>query len=193
MSDLHFCTMFDHNYLPRGLVLYHSLMEHCKTATLHVLCLSEECYTYFDRQKFPGLTISRLAELEQFDPQLTGVKNTRRWVEYIFTMSPCWPLFVFHKSPDIHVLTSIDCDTAFFSDPTPALLHMQHTSVGIVGHRFPGRLKHLEIHGIFNVGFQSFRRDEVGIACLNWWRERCLEWCEGHLSFQYERWRYLRR
>jgi hypothetical protein len=26
----------------------------------------------------------------------------------------------------------------------------------------------------------SFRRDGNGLACLQWWRERCLEWCYAH-------------
>src|SRR5207244_8164736 len=27
------------------------------------------------------------------------------------------------------------------------------------------------------VGWVSFRRDAHALACLHWWRERCLEWC----------------
>jgi len=31
--------------------------------------------------------------------------------------------------------------------------------------------------GVYNVGLLAFRRDERGLACLHWWRDRCLEWC----------------
>ena len=27
-----------------------------------------------------------------------------------------------------------------------------------------------------------FRRDENGLACLNWWRDRCNEWCNKRLE-----------
>jgi len=50
-------------------------------------------------------------------------------------------------------------------------------SVGIVPHRFPPRLAERSIYGTYNVAWVSFRRDADGMACLEWWRERCLEWC----------------
>jgi len=52
-----------------------------------------------------------------------------------------------------------------------------YISILIVGHRFPERLRYLEIHGIYNVGLLSFRNDAVARECLHWWRDRCLEWC----------------
>ena len=54
---------------------------------------------------------------------------------------------------------------------------MKGNSVGIIEHRFPDELKHLERYGIFNVGWLTFRRDSNGLSSLNWWRERCNEWC----------------
>jgi hypothetical protein len=182
MSELQFATLFDHNYLPRGLVLYDSLREYCPTATLHVLCLSQECFEFLLAQNLPQLIVTKLIEVEEFDPQLVDAKQNRTWVEYIFTLSPAWPLYLFSRYPEMDMVTTVDCDTSFFSDPTLAMRHMDNYSVGIVGHRFPKRLKHLEIYGVYNVGFQSFRRDKVGLECLNWWRLRCLEWCEDRLE-----------
>ena len=44
------------------------------------------------------------------------------------------------------------------------------------------KLKNLEINGIYNVGWLSFRRDINGLACLQWWRERCIEWCYDRIE-----------
>ena len=41
MANRVYCTYFDHNYLSRGLALYHSLQRHAPGARLWVLCLSE--------------------------------------------------------------------------------------------------------------------------------------------------------
>lgn len=75
------------------------------------------------------------------------------------------------------MITYLDADLFFFSDPAPVFEEIGDHSIGIIGHRLPPQLKHLENWGIFNVGWVSFKRDENGLACLQWWRERCIEWC----------------
>src|SRR4029079_11523124 len=47
----------------------------------------------------------------------------------------------------------------------------------IIPHRFPDRLAHLAMYGIYNVGLVSFRNDDSGLSCLQRWREQCIEWC----------------
>jgi hypothetical protein len=49
-------------------------------------------------------------------------------------------------------------------------------------HRFAPFLRHYEQHGRYNVGVLAWRRDRGGLACLDWWRERCLEWCHDRLE-----------
>src|SRR5262249_52162136 len=39
-----------------------------------------------------------------------------------------------------------------------------------------------EMNGIYNVQFLTFRRDERGLAALNWWHDRCIEWCYYRLE-----------
>ena len=50
-----YCTYFDHNYLSRGLALYHSLQRHAPGARLWVLCLSEACYRTLTALNLPNL------------------------------------------------------------------------------------------------------------------------------------------
>lgn len=172
--------MFDHNYLPRGLVLYESLKKHSPDAELHVLCFSDECFEYLKAAALPGVFYYPLREVEAFEPRLEAAKKDRRRTEYLFTLTPIWPLFLFDKLRDAGLLILIDADTKFFSDPAPALKAMEKTSVAIVGHKFPPRLKHVEDHGIYNVAFEAFKRDETGLKCLRWWADKCLEWCHDY-------------
>jgi hypothetical protein len=79
--------------------------------------------------------------------------------------------------PEVDIITYLDADLFFFSDPTPIYQEFGEKSILIVGHRFPPHLKKLEKHGIYNVGLLSFRKDNEGLRCLNWWRYKCLEWC----------------
>ena len=182
MLNLQFSTSFDHNFLPRGLVLYRSLKKHCPEAELHVLCLSDECLEYLKAVALPALHFYSLQEIESFEPRLEAAKKDRRRTEYFFTLTPIWQLFLFDRWPSVGLITCIDADSAFFSDPSPVLRSMDTASVAIVGHKFPARLKHIEDHGIYNQAFESFRRDETGFNCLNWWADKCLDWCHDYLD-----------
>ena len=69
-------------------------------------------------------------------------------------------------------------------DPSesPALQEIADYSIGITEHRYaPGSRKY-SAAGIYNVGWVSFRRNADAFSCLNWWRERCLEWCYDRLE-----------
>ena len=55
-----YCTYFDHNYLSRGLALYHSLQRHAPGARLWVLCLSEACHRILARSICRDLVPVRL-------------------------------------------------------------------------------------------------------------------------------------
>ena len=174
----HFCTYFDRHYLVRGLALYRSLKNHATPFTLWVLCFDYFTYTSLLKMKLPELRPISLEEFEQGDMSLQAAKQTRTQVEYYFTCSPSWIRYVLNKLPgDGEVITYLDADLYFYSSPAPVFDELGSRSILIIGHRFPERLKYLEKFGIYNVGFLSFRKDQYARECLDWWRDRCLEWC----------------
>lgn len=174
----HFCTYFDHRYLARGLALHASLSRVCENFTLWVLTLSQEADRFLRQADLANLRIVPLASLEDFDPELSETRATRSLVEFYFTCSPCLPRFLFENNADLLEVTYLDSDLFFFSDPEVLFEELADASVGLVPHRFsPTAAKSHAKFGHYNVGWLTFRRDEAGLACLNWWRERCLEWC----------------
>jgi hypothetical protein len=50
--------------------------------------------------------------------------------------------------------------------------------IAIIEHRFTPAIAHMGENGRFNVGFLAFKRSPQGLACLRWWREKCVEWCK---------------
>lgn len=173
----YFCTYFDSNYLIKGLALYRSLVRHAQPFRLWVLCFDETAYEILQKLALPEVTLISLRDFEEGDEELLQAKGNRSRIEYYFTCTPSLPLYILRNHPEVDVITYLDADLFFFSDPSPIYEELGEGSVLIIGHRFPPHLKRSEVHGIYNVGFLSFRRDEVGIQCLHWWRERCLEWC----------------
>jgi hypothetical protein len=84
--------------------------------------------------------------------------------------------------PEIDFLTYVDADLLFYSDVQPLFDEIGDASIAIIEHRFTPRLQDREVNGRFCVEWDSFRRDEQGLACLSRWREQCIEWCYYRLE-----------
>jgi len=177
-----FCTYFDQNYLVQGLTLYSSLTRHADPFVLWVLCLDDLTYDLLSRLDLQNLRAIPLAELEGDDKPLLAAKQDRTQVEYYFTCTPSWPLYILNHFPEVDVITYLDADIFFFSSPAPILEELGRGSILIVEHRFPEHLRHLERYGIYNVGLAAFRDDSYGRECLDWWRQQCLDWCYDRLE-----------
>jgi hypothetical protein len=191
-----YCTYFDHNYLSRGLALYHSLRQHAPEARLWVLCLSEACHRALLSLDLPDLVACRLADFEASDPDVAATRASRSTVEYYFTCSAAWKLHVLNNEPSAEWVTYLDSDLFFFASPEPIYDEMKDASFGIIPHRFTRRNAPRQRFGIYNVGWVSTRNCEEGRAVLNWWRERCIEWCYDYVDEDGQRFadqRYLDR
>lgn len=178
----HYCTYFDHRFLPRGLALHDSLQRHCSPFVLWVLCLDDLCYDALKRLGLPGVHLISLSQFEQADPALLVAKGNRSLVEYYFTCTPSLPRYVLSREAGIDLITYVDADLFFFSDPSPIFDELGSASIGIVSHRFAPEFSGTENCGKYNVGILCFRRDHESARCLEWWRERCLEWCYDRIE-----------
>jgi SAM-dependent methyltransferase len=173
-----FCTLFDVNYLARGLVTHRSLRAVLPDARVRVLCMDPETKRLLNALAEPGLETIALAELEGHDGALAGVKQGRTRAEYCWTSTPALCRFLFDREPSIGELTYIDADLMFSSSPEPLFDELGDDSVLIVRHRYAPQWAAQELsHGIYNVEWLTFRRDARALAVLDWWRDRCIEWC----------------
>jgi hypothetical protein len=171
---INFCTLFDSNYLTRGLALYESLTNNSSPFHLYVIAFNAEAYEYLVRSDLPNLTAISLSEFE--DPALLTVKPTRSAAEYCWTCTPSVILYCI-KRFDLPSCTYIDADMIFYNDPKILLDEMQQCSVLISEHRYTKDYEQSQISGRYCVQFMCFRNNEEGMKVLQWWRERCLEWC----------------
>jgi hypothetical protein len=182
MAKRVYCTYFDHNYLSRGLALHHSLQQHAPGSSLWVLCMSEACYRILAALDLPDLRPVRLADFETGDPEVAATRSSRSMIEYYFTCSPAWKLYVLNSEPDAEWVTYLDSDLFFFAPPEPIYAEMKDASFGIIPHHFTRRVAYRRRFGIYNVGWVSVRRCDEGVAALRWWRERCIEWCHDFVE-----------
>jgi hypothetical protein len=170
-----FCTLFDRNYLYKGLALYYSLRENCKDFNFWIACFDDITYSVLKKQNLKNVILIAKEDFE--DEELLRIKPTRTVAEYCWTCTSSLPLYILKQNPDLDMITYIDADIFFYSDPLPVFLEFGNNSIMIIEHRFAPEHKHHEIFGRYNVEMVTFRNNNDGLECLEWWRERCIEWC----------------
>jgi hypothetical protein len=171
---LYFCTLFDANYLSRGIATYQSLVKTGEKFHLYVVAFDDDAFEVLQQLNYTNLTPISLADFE--DEALLAVKPSRTRAEYCWTSTSSLILYCIQKFSLSHC-TYIDADMFFFQKPSILLAEMGEKSVLITEHRYTKRYDQAKKSGIYCVQFMYFRNDERGMNVLNWWRERCLEWC----------------
>ncbi|MBC8432915.1 MAG: hypothetical protein H8D96_13475 [Desulfobacterales bacterium] len=139
--------------------------------------MDRPCLDILRRLKLPDVYTIALEELEADNKELLDVKKARSRIEYYFTCTPSLPLYILNNWPEVDTITYLDADLFFFADPAPIYREFSGHSIAIIPHRFPPNLRSHERHGIYNVGYLSFKRDPHASTCLQWWKNKCLEWC----------------
>jgi hypothetical protein len=172
----HFCTYFDSHYLYKGLTTYRSLSEVCRNFMLWILCFDQTTYRLLSQMNLKNVELISLDEFE--DDDLKKAKENRTLVEYFWTCTPALPLHILKKCPQLTMITYIDADLYFYSDPQPIFDELGDRSILLIEHRYAPNVEHqTKNNGIYNVQFMTFRNNETGLRALQWWRQRCIEWC----------------
>ena len=170
-----YCTYFDHNYLSRATLMIESLRRYDQSP-IYVLTLSELCETVLRGLALPNVEIVPLAQLEAAYPELAPLKQSRKVVEYYFTLSPFLPHYLFANT-DGERITYIDGDLYFFSSPRPVVDSFGDAAVAITPHRFSFEYRNHLIYGRFNVAWITYRRNAEGLDCLSTYKAECTAWC----------------
>jgi hypothetical protein len=137
-------------------------------------------------------TLSRLA-LEGLEPvtlqsvmneQLKRASEDRTLKEFSITCKSFFMFWLLKHHPELEALSFADSDMFFYSDPEAVFAELGAGSVGITEHRFPARLEPetSRDYGTYNGGWVTVRRDANGMACIEDWSQRSLDWCYDRLE-----------
>lgn len=181
MSRLNFCTLFDSNYLSRGMVLYDSLVEHCPDFHLYVFAFNDMACEVLKKLNPAHLTLISLSEFE--DPELLAIKPGRSRAEYCWTCTSSTIRYVLDHF-EVENCTYLDADMRFYSNPQVLIDEMENSgkSVLITAHRYTRRYDQSRLRGKYCVQFMYFKNNTEGREVLSWWRARCIEWCYARVE-----------
>ena len=173
------CTLFNTNYIDKGLTMYESIERYTHDFVLYVLCMDDRCFEILTDLNRPRFIPIKLQDFES--PELLAVKSERSMGEYCWTCSSCLVDYVMRIfCPEY--CAYIDSDLYFYDDVNTVVEEMQihNASVMITGHRFnwyDRRDSEWRV-GKYCVEFNTFRNDEKGRSLLATWKQQCLEYCK---------------
>lgn len=174
-----FCTLFDSNYMDKGLTLYKSLIQNSKNFKLFIFCFDNQSYRILKDIELKFVEVIHHSKIE--NEELLKIKKQRSKAEYYWTCTPIIIEYVLKKY-DVEHCIYIDSDLYFFNDPQILLKEIIESNANIVitEHRFTASRKDRRLckrSGKYCVEFNYFDRSDNAANALKWWRERCLEWC----------------
>lgn len=172
-----FCTLFDSNYLDKGLVMFESLSDVAEDFKLYILAMDDKCYAVLKEINDDRLIAVSLRDFE--NDEMKKAKATRSRAEYCWTCSSCLIEFVI-KNYEESMCTYIDADLYFYSNPDVLLDEMENYEVQIVEHRFENTISgraSIASSGRFCVQFNTFKNSTHSMNLLSWWKEQCLKKC----------------
>jgi hypothetical protein len=173
----HFCTLFDSTFLPQALSLIESLDAHAGSYILWCITMDDEAAEFLATYAHPSVRVIPLCDLET--PILASVRASRSQGEYCWTITPFTFGAVFDREPSATRVTYLDADLFFFSSPLRMLdaFAKSGRDVLITPHAFAPEYDQGAPHGVFCVQFLTVVRSERGRGVIDWWGERCIEWC----------------
>lgn len=175
-SMVNLCTLFDSNYLDKGIVLYKSLEQVSKEFCLYVLAMNDKCYEVLIDLNYPYLKPIRLEEFE--NKELIAAKGNRSKGEYCWTCSSSLIKYLL-TTYQLDSCTYVDADMYFYQDPKILVDEMIYSgaSAQVVEHRFPKWDNRAWRVGTYCVEFNTFKNDKIGLQILDEWVFKCLEKC----------------
>lgn len=169
-----YCTLFDSNYLTRGLAMYESLKLYSDSFHLYIFAFDDRSYNLLTKLALDNATIISLREFE--DDELLALKGGRSAGEYCWTCTPSVIKYSIEKY-NLESCTYLDADLYFFSNPSVLIDEMGDKSVLITEHRYTAEYDQSATSGVYCVQFLTFKNDTNGMKVLNWWRDSCNAWC----------------
>jgi hypothetical protein len=169
-------TFFDSNYIPKALATYLSLSKVHKNFIFYAFCFDNLSFNVLKKLNYPNFIPIHTSEFEN-EELLKSKMNKEKMYEYYWSCKPYTIKWVMDKT-SAEMVTYLDCDFMFFSNPESIFKEGDNADVLIQ----PNNFSYDEEKQFLPVGYycscwEQFKNNQNGRQVLNWWHQRCMEWC----------------
>ena len=175
-----FCTLFDSNYIDKGLIMYRSLYKQTHDFRLYILAMDQQCETILESYHYPNIIVLSASVFIR-ENELERIKSERTVGEFCWS---CTPFLIDYVLEKIHEeqCTYVDSDLFFYDDPRILLDEMGNKTVQIVEHRYNHSIVGWlakKSSGTYCVQFNTFKNTEDSVKLLQWWKDQCYFSCSS--------------
>ncbi len=172
-----FCTLFDHKYLSRGLVMYESLLKQYDEFKLYILAMDRIAFRKLESLHLKFVKLIDIEDVMQYQSELRMVKENRTHGEFCWTCTPILIEYVL-KQYNEPICTYLDSDICFFASPDILLEELHDNVTMLIPHNYIEEDRDVaEKFGKYCVEFVPFRNNSHGLEILNTWKQQCIECC----------------
>jgi hypothetical protein len=173
MTTRIYCTLFDKNYLYQGVALYQSLQRHTDDFRLYALCMDSTAYDLLGKMQSASMVPVHVDEL--LSAEIAQVRARTTHGQFCWVCQPLICEYVLDHL-DAAMVTYLEADSLFFSDPEVLFAELGGRSVSLVPHNYSLEFDNSQNAGLFCIQFNSFRDDAAGRRVLSYWRQRSFEY-----------------
>lgn len=177
---MNYCTLFDSNYLDKGLTMIDSLLKEDRNASIYVLCMDDLCLKIL-KEEMNDHFVHIIPISDFLDDELSNVKESRTRGEFCWTCTAKLIKYciTFYNCQEC---SYVDSDLYFYSTPEVIISEMKknNCTVQTTSHRFlpnkNGRILE-EKNGKNCVQFITFTNEKRSLDLLDTWIKQCIHYC----------------
>ncbi len=166
------CTVTDKSYLPKVIAQYRSLERTMSDFEISVCCTDDASYMALSALRLPRCTPVSLGQLGQ--SELYTLQRERKANEFSWTLKSYLMLYLLQARGLPHVLYC-DGDIGFTGNLAPLYEDWGGSSIYLCTQRDVDWVE--QKYGKYQAGVLGVMNNDTGIRMLQWWRDKCREWC----------------
>ncbi len=177
-----YCTLFNINYIDKGIALYNSIRRYNEYSILYILCLDMKTENILNSLGMKKVILIKLSDIEKYYPHLIELKENRSFAEYCWTLTPHLIEYIFKKYNELYN-TYLDSDIYFYSNPDVPNVEMLRAGCHtlITKHGFPNDVKGKmseKLYGTYCVQYNTFSNEKESLDLLEIWKNNVIRDCE---------------
>ena len=171
------CTLFNKSYLLEGLTLIETFLTSVPDGNLWVLCIDKETYHYLRYNQHDRIKLVDLQSDKTLNESFEKFLASRTFAESIFTIKSHFVSHVLNDLADSDWVVYVDADSIFMPNYEARRIPGSDKHIILSPHYRSHLAQSSSASGEYNAGYIGFRKSEVGLMAVNYWRDSCTDWC----------------